>query len=87
MKISTLHKIAREIHNQRGIVERRTVNQMTTDLEFAAGDAKSKREAAYLIMTEVFDMIDEEDEDRRRIDSILSGFEGTWMPSREGVES
>lgn len=85
MKISTLHKIARQIHDERRIVERRSVNEMTADLEYAAGDAKSKREAAYLIMTEVFDMIDDEDEDRRRIDGILSGFEGSWTPNREEV--
>jgi ribosomal protein S7 len=85
MKSSTLHKIARQIHDSRRIVERRTVNEMTAALESAAGDAKSKREAAYLIMTEAFDMIDDEDEHRRRIDDILSGFEGSWMPAREEV--
>lgn len=85
MKISTLHKIARQIYDLRRIVERRSVNEMTADLEAAAGDAKSNREAAYLIMTEVFDMIDDEDEDRRKINDILSQFDGSWMPTREEV--
>lgn len=85
MKTSTLHKIARQIHSDLRRVERRTVNEMNADLEAAAGDAKSKREAAYLIATEVFDLIDDEDEDRRRIDSILYQFDGSWTPNREEV--
>ena len=83
MKISTLHKIARKIHSSIGTVEKRTVNQMTEAIDHAASDATTQREAAYLIATEVFDLIDHEDEDRRRIDSILSEFPGTWQPARE----
>ena len=58
---------------------------MTEALEWAAGEAKTQREAAFLIMTEVFDMIDDDDEDRRKIDSILSEFPGEWQPAREGI--
>lgn len=85
MKISTLHKIARTIHASRRIIEKRSSREMTEALEWAAGEAKTQREAAFLIMTEVFDMIDDDDEDRRKIDSILSEFPGEWQPAREGI--
>lgn len=85
MKISTLHHIARHIHNSRRIVEKRTTHEMTEALTLAAGDATSKRQAAYLIATEVFDMDDtpfEDGGDRRHIDRILADFPGTWQPDR-----
>jgi hypothetical protein len=83
MKLSTLNKIARLIHSELRREDSRTCNQMWADLERAAGTARSKREAAYLIATEVFDLIDEEDEDRRKINDILCQFDGAWMPTRE----
>ena len=82
MKTSTLHKIARHIYRVRGIVERRTNHEMTDVLEWHAGEATSKREAAYIIMTEVFEMQDDPDEDRPMIDRILSDFPGTFTPTR-----
>jgi hypothetical protein len=85
MKFATLNQIARQIEKETRRELPWTVHEMIDQLKLAAGGATNKREAAYLIATEVFGLIDEEDEDRRRINSILSMFDGEWKPEREEV--
>ena len=82
MKISTLHRIAHRIHSVLGRREKRSVDEMTEALTLAAGETATQREAAYLIATEVFDLIDHHDEDRRMIDRILGELPGQWQPER-----
>lgn len=82
MKNSTLHTIAHHIRKELRREVRATVDEMTETLQWHCAEAKSKREAAYIIMTEVFELIDDENEDRNRINSILSQYPGEWEPIR-----
>lgn len=83
IKHATLDKIARHIRKKLAFVETRSRDEMYAAIDEAASHAKSQREAAYLIATEVFDFIDHEDHDRRKINDILSDYEGQWQPNRQ----
>jgi len=54
MKISTLHKIARNIANELRVNPKMSVNQMTAELKRVAGNCRTKSDAEKQIRVEIF---------------------------------